>query len=146
MALKTDGHPALKNVATDLDNGEDVTSIVSRMWSVMTHERGIGLANNQVGGSKRIIVVHANGFRQEFINPVITKRYGGKTTSREGCLSFPGLNVSVVRDKQIIVEGFDHKWKPIKFKLKGLASCCVQHEIDHLDGITIKDHLNKKKN
>lgn len=144
MALKLEGHPALSNVSTELENGEDAIATISHMWAVMTQERGCGLANNQVGGSKRIIVVHANGFRQEFINPVITKRYGGKMTSKEGCLSFPNLTVSIVRDKKIIVEGFDKSWKPVKFKLKGLASCCVQHEIDHLDGITISDHKDKK--
>jgi len=143
MALKFEGHPALSNTSTAVDRGDDVLSTISHMWSVMTQERGCGLANNQVGGSKRIIVVHANGFRQEFINPIITKRYGGKITSKEGCLSFPGLQVSVIRDRKIIVEGFDKNWKPVKFKLKGLASCCVQHETDHLDGVTLIDHKDK---
>jgi len=144
MSIKFEGHPALYRTSMAVEGGTDVISIISHLWSVMTQERGCGLAHNQVGGSKRIIVIHANGFRQEFINPIITKRYGGKTTSREGCLSFPGLQVSVIRDKKIIVEGFDKNWKPVKFKLKGLASCCVQHEIDHLDGVTISDYKDNE--
>lgn len=105
----------------------------------MYQGRGVGLSANQVGELKRIIVIHADGFKQVIINPVIIKTYGGKSTQKEGCLSSPGLQVVKVRFKQIIVEGFDENWKPIKRKLKGLAARCVQHEIDHLNGVTIND-------
>ncbi len=134
------GHPALKAVATEVPQGLNFSSELGLMWNVMYNRHGIGLAANQVqfpASGLRLIVVHAGGFKQAFINPVITKRYGGKFTHREGCLSFPGVHVLVVRDKQIIVEGFDENWKAIKRKLKGIAAYTVQHEVDHLDGITI---------
>ena len=86
--------------------------------------------------NRRVILVSADRFGKAIINPVITKRSCGKVRSIEGCLSFPGKKVTIKRDKQITVEGFDVKWKPIKQKLRGLAAMCVQHEIDHLNGIT----------
>jgi len=114
-----------------------VTLLIIEMWELMYRHRGIGLAANQVGELQRVIVLHVGSFKQAIINPIITRQYGGKATSKEGCLSYPALCVPMVRDRQIIVEGFDQNWKPIKRKLKGLAAYCVQHEIDHLNGITI---------
>lgn len=127
----------LRQPAEPVTFGESMQPVVGAMFHIMMEQRGIGLAANQVGLPHRIIVVNVNGLRQEFINPVIVKRYGGKHTAREGCLSFPGRYVPVVRDKQIIVEGFDQDWTPIRRKLKGLAARCVQHEVDHLDGVCI---------
>lgn len=135
--LKNGNHSALSTVSAPVPTGENVTALIGLMWSIMTDKRGAGLAANQLGETKRVIVVHANGFRQAFINPVIVKAYGGRTLNREGCLSYPGAVVKVLRHKQIIVEGFDQNWKPVRRKLKGLAAYCVQHEVDHLNGVTI---------
>jgi len=100
----------------------------------------VGLAANQVGILKRIIVVDTGqGFKQAFINPIIVKEYGGKNTQKEGCLSYIGLQKSIVRSKQIIVVGKTHEGVDIKRKLKGFAARIVQHEVDHLNGITIKN-------
>ena len=137
MNLRYRDDPVLHRSATPVHEREDVWPIIDIMFETMYQRRGIGLAGPQIGTSKRIIVIHALGLKQEFINPAITKRYGGKMTSREGCLSFPGETAVLTRDKQIIVEGFDRNWKPIRRKLKGLQACCVQHEVDHLNGITI---------
>lgn len=137
LSLKGYQHPALKSIAKDVEEGTDVWELVCSMWELMYRSNGVGLAANQVGVLDRVIVVHANGFRQEFINPVITKRYGGRVTNKEGCLSFPGVLSRMMRSKQIVVEGFDRDWKPIKRKLKGLAAYRVQHEVDHLNGKTI---------
>lgn len=127
----------LQTVCTPVAPGRYVQPLVAEMWRVMYEGRGIGLAANQVGQASRIIVVHAGGLKQAIVNPVITKRYGGRHTAVEGCLSLPGVQVRTVRAKQIIVEGFDPEWQPVRFKLKGTAARCVQHEVDHLDGITI---------
>jgi len=129
---------ALHTIAHEIPQHDmSVMLLIVDMWRLMYQHRGIGLAANQVGELQRVIVVHADSFKQAIINPVITKSYGGQTTSKEGCLSFPRLNVPMVRSRKIIVEGFDQNWKPIKRKLKGLAAYCVQHEVDHLNGITI---------
>lgn len=132
---------ALTTIGTPVTEGEDVTDLIDGMFQIMYESNGVGLAANQVGSIKRVFVMHANGFKQEFINPVITKRRCGKSTAKEGCLSYPGLLMPMTRDKQITIEGFDRDWKPIKRKLRGVAARCAQHELDHLNGITIKDGI-----
>lgn len=121
--------------------GENISGLIMGMQAVMKMYGGIGLAANQIGSNKRVIVVHCNGFREVFVNPVITKKYGGTTTSKEGCLSFPAKQVVLSRHKQIIVEGVTHSGRPLKRKLKGMPAIVVQHEVDHLDGITMFDRL-----
>ena len=116
---------------------EGLDKLISDMWEAMYANKGVGLAAPQVGEPVRVIVMHAEGLKQEFINPVIIKAYGGKGISREGCLSFPGKIVPMSRFKRIIIEGFDANWKPVRRKLKGKAAYCAQHEVDHLNGITI---------
>lgn len=128
----------LYEVADDVPQNEDINSIVGYMMPAMINNNGIGLAAPQIGISKRIILVKIGSVVQAIINPVITRRRLGKGISTEGCLSFPGMIKKVKRDKQIIVEGYSQKWEPVKMKLRGLDSCVVQHEIDHLNGITIK--------
>ena len=140
MRLVYKGHQALNTIAAEVSYREDVTLLINLLWANMTQHRGVGLAANQIGLLQRVIVVHTVAFKQAFINPIITKRYGGQTTSCEACLSFPELyNVPMVRSRQIIVEGFDENWEPVKRKLKGLAAMVVQHEVDHLNGVTIGD-------
>lgn len=139
--IVTAGHPALEQTAMKVPEGENLSTLITIMWSLMYQHQGIGLAANQVGVLKRVIVVHADNFKQCIINPEIIKEYGGRHTGKEGCLSFPGQQATRARSKQIIVKGFDENWKPIKRKLRGLTARCILHEIDHLNGITIE--MNK---
>lgn len=138
-SLVRKGHPALSRVAEEVQAGEllSLRKTITEMVKVMTFHKGIGLAANQIGILKRIIVIHVNGLQLAIVNPTITKYYGGKVTNYEECLSYPSVRTLKVRSKQIIVEGFTPDWKPIKRKLKGLAARCVQHEVDHLNGVTI---------
>lgn len=137
LKIRKQGNPILKQVAEEVPKGENVNPLISAMFLTMRQNNKVSLAANQVGELKRIIVIGIDGFQQEFINPVITKRYGNKGLSREECLSFPGKIVKIKRYKQIIVEGFDRDWQPIRRKLKSFTAYCVQHEVDHLNGITI---------
>lgn len=127
----------LQTVCTPVERGEFIADILTKMKIGVAG--GVGLAANQVGETKRIILVNTGSVRQFLINPVIVKKYGGTIMSTEGCLSFPGRRVRVVRNKQIIVEGFSPDWKPLRFKFQGLNAIVVQHEVDHLDGITCVD-------
>ena len=142
MELKFN-HSVLYKVAKPVPQNEDITELYRAMFDLMITSKGIGLAAPQVGIPKRLIVFLRGQVPYTIINPVITKRKLGKMRSIEGCLSFPetlgeqGKQVKVSRDKQITVEGFNQYWKPIRLKLRGLDSCVIQHEIDHLDGITI---------
>ncbi len=135
--IKTEGALVLGQKAKPVKHGENVSGIVSEMFESMLEAKGIGLAANQVGILSRIIVVNVNGFSTEIINPVITKWSGKTKLSKEGCLSYPGKLVNIKRDNIITVEGYDREWKPIKKKCRALTAFCIQHEIDHLNGITI---------
>lgn len=137
--LKKHDYYTLHTVAEEVPHGASRIPLIKCMFLVMDQHNGIGLAANQIGVLDRVIVINVNGMRQEFINPVITKLKGGQTNSKEGCLSFPFMQVTKVRYRQVTVEGFDKDWQPIKRKLKGLAAYCIQHEVDHLNGITIGD-------
>lgn len=127
----------LKVKSRELESGEDVSRIVDDMFDLMDKSKGIGLAANQVGLDVRLIVVDVKGFRTEILNPVITRVSRKIKLSNEGCLSFPNRAAKIKRDEAVTVTGFDRNWNPIKKNCKGLLSYCIQHEIDHLNGITI---------
>jgi peptide deformylase len=137
MYIEKKGSECLSLVAHSVERGLELNSFIDDMWKTLIASKGIGLAANQVGYLLRVIVINVNGLSTEIINPVITKRSGRTKLSSEGCLSFPGKQVKVKRDSQIVVEGFDRNWNPIKKKCRALTAFCVQHEIDHLNGITI---------
>lgn len=140
MKLIKSNDPRLHQVANDVLQREVVGLTIAEMEHIMSAYGRISLAAPQLGVMKRIIVVNVCGFKQTFINPVIVKRYGGQTTRLEGCISYPGQLVPVIRYKRIIVEGYDGDWQPIRRKLKGIPSIVVQHEVDHLDGVTVENH------
>lgn len=135
--LVTKGYPTLKEIALSVEPDEDVEDIIADMWATMYAHKGIGLAANQIAVLKRIIVLDVRGFKKCIINPVITKYSDRFTNDKEGCLSYPGKLVPMCRHKLITVEGLSPSGKKLKFKLRDLAGRCVQHEIDHLDGVTI---------
>jgi peptide deformylase len=135
------GDSALHSIAKEVKIGTDVCYTVSEMFKIMKQHKGVGLAANQVGLLERIIVVQHGGFKQAIINPVIVKAFGSKMSLRggEGCLSVPNFRKRAIRDGKIHVEGFNADWNPVHFKLSGDTAIIVQHEIDHLNGITIGD-------
>lgn len=99
--------------------------------------KGVGLAAIQVGHPIRIIMINMDRLKLTVLDPEIQFLGRATRTSREGCLSIPGKRVAKVRHYQIILTGFDENWKPIKRKLKGFEAFVAQHEVDHLNGITI---------
>ena len=127
----------LKTVCTKVPKDQDVSELISSMKEVMKLYGGIGLAANQIGSILRVILLKTGNGIEVFINPVIEKKYGGTKTSKEGCLSFIGKQALVVRHSQVVITGFDEEWNPIKRKFKKLTAVCAQHEVDHLNGITI---------
>ncbi len=128
---------ALRTVAVEVAPWEDVSQLVSDMKETMIKSKGIGLAANQVGVLKRVIVMATKNYTGAIINPVITNHTDTVKTSSEGCLSVPNKQAKVKRHYKITVEGFDENWNPLTLHLKQLSAYCAQHEIDHLNGITI---------
>ncbi len=129
-------------------NGE-LIELADKMIVTMYGAPGIGLAANQVGRLKRIIVFDLEpgkpGSRpQVLINPEIIER-DGSIVHEEACLSVLDFSGDVTRSERILVRGFDRNEKPVEIEAKGLLSVCLQHEIDHLDGILYIDHLSSLK-
>lgn len=123
----------------EVQPGEDVADLAAAMIKIMQEKKGVGLAANQIGDDRRVIVIGTPDFRAVIVNPFIKKRSCGEMKMVEGCLSFPGEFREVIRDKQVTVAGLTVDGQPFQTKLRGLEACVAQHEIDHLDGITIID-------
>ena len=114
------------------------------MLEVMYNAEGIGLAAPQVGWSKRLIVVDANGELDSderiFINPYIVHEEG-TFLSEEGCLSFPGVTGKIPRSEKVEVVAYNLDGDRLKIKANGLLARVFQHEIDHLNGILFIDKM-----
>lgn len=130
----------LAGVAQEVEYIDDKIRIVAAdMMESMVAANGIGLAAPQIGIPLRIIVGNVQGSRFALVNPEIVK-HSGFFRSTEGCLSFDGKGtVDVMRAKRVKIKAFDLSGDEITFKAGGLLGACLQHEIDHLNGITL-DH------
>lgn len=134
------GSKSLRTVCDEVEHGTQLPGLVNDMFRIMREKRGIGLAAPQIGETVRVMVVEYGSVCAVMINPVIVKRPGKIVTSiGEGCLSYPGLKADRQRNKRVIVEYFDENWKKVKLDARGLLAFIVQHEIDHLNGVTIYD-------
>jgi peptide deformylase len=131
---------------------KDVTDehrkLIDDMFDTMYHAPGIGLAAPQVGVLKRIIIVDISKGEEEpqpykFINPEITWSSDELFEFDEGCLSLPEHYAQVTRPDQIHLTYIDPDGQKQMLEAKGLLATCIQHEIDHLDGILFVDHISK---
>lgn len=111
------------------------------MLKTLYRVKGIGLAANQVGILKRIIVIKESPkhFPLIVINPYIREREG-EIEGLEDCLSIPGYTLLVKRSDKILLKGYNHLRRPISIRTSGFLSRVIQHEVDHLQGITILDY------
>ena len=130
--------------------GENEKRLVKDLFETMYNSNGIGLAAVQVGILKRILVIDVSTKEEKknpmcFINPVIKKISDEKSVYEEGCLSIPDTFIEIERPKICDVEYINLEGKLKYIKCDGLLSTCLQHEINHLDGKLIIDHLSKLK-
>lgn len=139
-------HPTLRRVAKPIRRVDaNLRAIVREMFDRMYESKGIGLAANQVDIPLRLFVVNleaqpGQGEELVFINPVISKPKGS-AESEEGCLSLPGIYGQVVRPKQVTINAYNLEGQEITRDLTGLLARCVQHELDHLDGVLFIDRM-----
>ena len=120
------------------------------MLTSMYSAKGIGLAGPQVGIDKRILVIdldieNSTSPPHVFINPEIISSSAGIDTYEEGCLSIPGVYLDVVRPSSIKLAFEDEMGRPKKMNADGLMARCIQHEIDHLNGILFVDRVTDKE-
>ena len=139
LKLLTNDEPILAHTASRVLQGEpDLSEILEFMWFEMDRQpTGVGLAAPQVNVPLQIFVLRWGGLREVFINPVIFKTSKNMMPSTEECLSCPGIKLKVYRHKQITIGGYDEHWVPFKRKLQKFPAVICQHEMDHLNGITI---------
>ena len=141
----------LKKISKPIEKvGEGEKKLIKDLFETMYSAKGIGLAAVQVGILKRVLVVDVSSKDEKkkpmcFINPTIRKLSDEMAVYEEGCLSIPETFIEIERPKICEVEYIDIDGKKRNLKCDGLLSTCLQHEINHLDGKLIIDHLSKLK-
>jgi peptide deformylase len=135
--------------------GDDVTRLVANMFETMYKAPGIGLAAVQVAVPRRIVVIDLQDPEEEggepvkrphvFINPEIVERSEAWKTYNEGCLSIPDQYAEIDRPDIVRARWIDEQGKALEGEFDGLMSVCLQHEVDHLNGILFIDHLSRLK-
>ena len=141
------GQETLRTPANRIVKVDDsIRKLAKDMLKTMYSAKGIGLAAPQVGVQKRILVIDLNFEDPEsppnvFINPEIISSSASLDTYEEGCLSIPGVYLNVVRPSSIKLSFRDEMGRPKKMNAEGLMARCIQHEIDHLNGVLFVDKV-----
>ena len=143
--------PILRKKCERLEQVDDSTrKLMKDMLETMYEAPGIGLAAVQIGILKRLVVIDISKNQEKkdplfLINPVILKSSKKTSTYEEGCLSLPGQFAEIERPAECFLKYIDYDGKEKELKAKGLLSTCIQHEVDHLNGILFIDYLSKLK-
>ena len=174
MKVLTLPHPALKTVCDPIETvTPEIQQLMDDLLETMYDDNGIGLSANQVGVLKRVLVMdvpkgcweytgedkngmlicqssHRGDEEREsqvlmMANPEVTEESEQKSKYQEGCLSLPGQFADVIRPAKVTVKWLGRDGKEQSREFEGLDSHCIQHEIDHLNGIVFVDHLSKLK-
>jgi len=154
--ILTEPNKILREKSLRVENvNKDIQQLMDDMLETLYVAPGIGLAAIQVGVAKRVIVMDISRDRDKdkepkknpmyFVNPEIVWKSEDKFTYEEGCLSVPNQFAEIDRPKQCHVKYLDYNGQPQELKADGLLSICIQHEIDHLEGILFIDYLSKLK-
>ena len=143
--------PILRKKCQPIENVDDeLRKLMKDMLETMYKAPGIGLAAIQVAILKRVVVVDISKDDQEkhplfFVNPEITYRSKETSVYEEGCLSLPGQFAEIERPAECHLKYIDFNGKEKELKADGLLSTCIQHEVDHLNGVLFIDYLSKLK-
>ena len=150
--ILTEPNKLLREISKPVDHiGENEQKLMDDMLETMyAAKNGIGLAAIQIGFPQRIIVMditknQTNKNPMYFVNPIIINKSTDQSTYEEGCLSVPGQFAEIDRPSKCEVEYLDYNGEKKLLKAEGLLATCIQHEIDHLEGILFIDYLSKLK-
>ena len=149
--ILTEPNKFLRQISKKVEKvGNDEKILMNDMVETMYDANGIGLAAIQVGVPKRILVIDLGQKNNKknplfFVNPVIIKKNEKLTTYEEGCLSVPDQFAEINRPSQCTVEYIDYDGNNKSLNADGLLATCLQHEMDHLEGILFIDYLSKLK-
>ena len=153
MAIRrilTEPDPFLRKISQDVEKVDnDIRKLIDDMFETMYAAPGIGLAAIQIGVPKRVIIIDLSKEEEKtplyFINPKIILKSNNNLTYEEGCLSVPGQFAEVERPDQCHISYLDYNSQKQELKAEGLLATCIQHEMDHLEGILFIDYLSKLK-
>ena len=154
MAIKTiitEPNKLLRQISKPVDKvGNEEKELMDDMLETMYAAPGIGLAAIQIGVPKRIIVMDISKDEEKkepryFVNPIILNKDKLKASYEEGCLSVPDQFAEISRPSKCEVEYLDYNGDKKFLKADGLLATCIQHEMDHLEGILFIDYLSKLK-
>ncbi|MDY0225969.1 MAG: peptide deformylase [Desulfomicrobium apsheronum] len=143
-------HPVLaKKAAPVAEITDEIRALAAEMLEIMYNDKGIGLAAPQVAESIRLITVDLSGpdKREDplvFVNPVLSN-LEGSVESEEGCLSVVGYRTTVKRAERLHLSATDLDGNPVEMDADDLMAICLQHEVDHLDGVLFIDKISKLK-
>ena len=149
--ILTEPNKILRQVSQPVESvGKEEQLLMDDMLETMYAANGIGLAAIQVGIPKRIIVMDISKDENKkepmyFVNPVIKNKNPVKSTYEEGCLSVPNQFAEIDRPSKCDIEFLDYNGNKKTISAEGLFATCIQHEMDHLEGILFIDHLSKLK-
>ena len=148
------GDPVLRQRAKDIEQGSDLTQLISDMMETMHAASGIGLAAPQIGKSIRLFVVDGTGledepgmedFKKAFINPTVLEESGTPWEFEEGCLSIPNIREKVSRKDTLKIRYYDENWNLKEEEYDGMKARIIQHEYDHIEGKLFLDYLTPLK-
>jgi len=143
MKLRYHNSPVLRTMSTEIEEVTlEIKKLAKKMIDFCKKKGGIGLAAPQIGKNIRLVVVIVNGKGTAMINPRIIQMSDEMSKDVEGCLSCPGIDLSIERHERIVVEAMNLDGKVGQASCSGLLARCIQHEIDHLDGILIVDYAS----
>ena len=149
--ILTEPNKILRQVSLSVKNfGKEEQILMDDMLDTMYHANGIGLAAIQIGVPKRIIIMDLSKNDEKkkpmyFVNPVIKNKNSNFSTYEEGCLSVPDQFAEIDMPSECEVEYLDYYKNKKILNASGLLATCIQHEIDHLEGILFIDYLSKLK-
>jgi peptide deformylase len=148
--ILTEPDPFLRQISYEVEKVDDeIRKLMDDMLETMYEAPGIGLAAIQVGAPKRVIVIDLSKEEEKrplyFVNPKVIVKSKNNSTYEEGCLSVPGQFAEVDRPNECHVSYLDYNGQKKELKAEGLLATCIQHEMDHLEGILFIDYLSKLK-
>ncbi|MFT7157127.1 MAG: peptide deformylase, partial [Parvicella sp.] len=159
------GSPVLREECEEIEEGKDITKLLSDMFETMYNSQGVGLAAPQVGKALRLFLVDTapfaedepkteeeaknmeilKNFKKVFINPIIEEETGKEWAFSEGCLSIPNIREDVFRKSVIKISYFDENWDFKEESYTGVVARVIQHEYDHVEGVLFTDYANPLK-
>jgi peptide deformylase len=140
------GDPVLRATAVPVDRFDDsLRREIERMGELMHDSLGIGLAATQIGVLHRVLVYRTDSEHEitALVNPVLEFSSDEKEIAEEGCLSLPGVHIEVERPARVHVRALDENGGEVYIEAEDLEARVIQHEIDHLNGVLILDHVSR---